>query len=97
MFIDKGFTFLYRDPKTGSAAYRNPKTHRKYYIDNTGGGKGRDFSEGPENPHVDIHHFRVDSNGEPVIRNGIKLPDMERKVKIPMGDTENVNPGRVKK
>jgi hypothetical protein len=97
MFIDKGFTFLYRDPKTGSAAYRNPKTHRKYYIDNAGGGDGRMHKKGPENPHVDIYHFKVDAKGEPVMRNGIKLDDKYKSIKIPMGDTEDVNPGRIKK
>jgi hypothetical protein len=97
MFIDKGFTFLYRDPKTGSAAYRNPKTHRKYYLDNTGGGAGKPFSEGMEYPHVDIYLFRVDAKGEPVMRNGIKLDDRDRSIKLPMGNTEDINPGRIKK
>jgi hypothetical protein len=90
MFIDKGFI------KLGERTYRNPKTQRQYFIDSEKkatrdknkagkiirGDKGKVY----ELPHVDIHHFRVDSNGEPIIRNGVKLPDIERKVKIPLTD-----------
>jgi hypothetical protein len=88
MFIDKGFI------KLGPNTYRNPKTQRQYYIDNANGGEGRwcGKKKGMEYPHVDIHHFRFDSNVAPIIRNGIKLPDMSQggKVKIPMGNTEKV-------
>ena len=94
MFIDKGFERVGKRMDDGSVAYRDPITHRKYYIDNRIKDCGK---EGMEYPHVDIYHFKVDGKGEPVIRNGIKLDDPYKSVKIPMGDTEDVNPGRVKK
>lgn len=52
----EGFIVKGKNPAEGKGAYYHPQSNRKYYLD-----RGRDYAEGFEYPHVDVHRRNIES------------------------------------